>query len=75
VRRPAGTGTIRRRQDACTASSEKTRRAVLTVQSNGAGEVEAATALLARLIERERGVQRRIEVLDRRPPSAEFEGV
>jgi hypothetical protein len=48
---------------------------VLTVQSNGAGEVEAATALLARLIERERGAQRRIEVLDRRRPSAEFEGV
>ena len=53
------------RQDARTASSEKTRRAVLTVQSNGFGDVEAAAALLARLIQRECGAACRIEVLDR----------
>ena len=58
------------RQDARTASSENTRRAVLTVQSNGAGDAAAAAALLARLIARECGAQSRIEVLDRGRPAA-----
>jgi DNA/RNA-binding domain of Phe-tRNA-synthetase-like protein len=56
------------RQDARTASSETTRRAVLTVQSIGFGDVEAAAALLARLIERECGAASRIEVLDKLAP-------
>lgn len=59
------------RQDARTASSAETRRAVLTVQSNGAGDVEAAAALLAGLIARECGASCKIEVLDRRRPAAE----
>lgn len=63
------------RQDSRTASSAATRRAVLTVQSNGAGEVEAAAAMLSRLIARECGAASRIEVLDRRGPAATVEGV
>ena len=63
------------RQDARTASSTSMRRAVLTVQSNGAGDVEAATARLARLIERDCGAACRIEVLDRSRSRAEVEGV
>ncbi len=58
------------RQDSRTASSVETGRAVLTVQSNGAGDVEAAATLLARLIDRECGAAARIEVLDRDRPSA-----
>ncbi len=61
------------RQDARTASGAATRRAVLTVQSNGFGDIKAAAALLARLIERECGAASRIEVLDRRRPAAEVE--
>jgi DNA/RNA-binding domain of Phe-tRNA-synthetase-like protein len=59
------------RQDARTASSAETRRAALTVQSNGVGDVEAAAGLLARLIARECGGTSRIEVLDRAQPTAE----
>ncbi len=58
------------RQDARTASSAGTRRAVLTVQSNGAGDVEAAAAELCRLIAHECGAGSRTEVLDRRRPAA-----
>ena len=60
------------RQDARTASSLDTRRAVLTVQSNGVGDVEAAAAWLAGLIGRECGAGARIEVLDRRQPTVEL---
>jgi DNA/RNA-binding domain of Phe-tRNA-synthetase-like protein len=59
------------RQDARTASSLATRRAVLTVQSNGVGDVEAAAAWLAGLIGRECRASCRIEVLDSRRPKAE----
>ncbi len=60
------------RQDARTASSPATRRAVLTVQANGAGDVEAAGAALAAMIARECGAACRIVVLDRERPSAEI---
>ncbi len=60
------------RQDARTASSLTTRRAVLTAQSNGVGEVEAAAGRLAGLIGRECAGECRIEVLDRRRPKAEI---
>src|SRR5271166_49773 len=60
------------RQDARTASSVATRRAVLTVQSNGVGVVEAAAARFAGLIGRECGAECRIETLDRRRPKADF---
>ncbi len=59
------------RQDARTASNLETKRAVLTVQSNGVGSVEAAAQRLAQLIARECGAGSRIEVLDRKRPSAE----
>ena len=61
------------RQDARTAAGPETRRAVLTAQSNGAGDVEAAAAGLSRLIARECGAGTRIEVLDRRRPTASVE--
>ena len=60
------------RQDARTASSAKTRRAVLTAQSNGAGDVEAAAAGLADWIGRECGAACRIVTLDRKTASAEI---
>jgi DNA/RNA-binding domain of Phe-tRNA-synthetase-like protein len=59
------------RQDSRTAASPETRRAVLTVQSNGVGDVQAATARLEALIGRECGAAHRGEVLDRRRPTAE----
>ncbi len=62
------------RQDARTASSAATRRAVLTVQSNGAGDIESAAAELSRLIGRECGATSRIQVLDRKQPAAAMEG-
>jgi DNA/RNA-binding domain of Phe-tRNA-synthetase-like protein len=58
------------RQDARTAANLETRRAVLTVQSNGVGDVETAAARLAWLIGREWGAKCRIEVLDRARPNA-----
>ncbi len=60
------------RQDARTAAGSKTRKAVLTAQSNGIGDVEAAAARLAGLIARECGGVCRIEVLDRTRPDAEI---
>ena len=63
------------RQDARTASSAATRRAVLTVQSNGVGDVQAAAELLCDLIGRECGAAARIEVLDRQRPAVEVEGM
>jgi DNA/RNA-binding domain of Phe-tRNA-synthetase-like protein len=60
------------RQDARTASSAATRRAVLTAQSNGVGDVQSAAARLAYLIGRECGAGCRIEVLDRGRPRAAF---
>ncbi len=63
------------RQDARSAAGPETRRAVLTAQSNGSGDVEAAAADLARLIAREFGAGSRIEVLDRRRPTATVEEI
>ncbi len=60
------------RQDARTASSLTTRRAVLTAQSNGVGEVEDAADRLVGLIGRECAGECRIEVLDRGRPTAEI---
>ena len=59
------------RQDARTASGPETRRAVLTVQSNGAGDVEQAATRLAASIARECGGESRIVTLDRLRPTAE----
>jgi len=59
------------RQDSRTAANLETRRAVLTAQSNGVGDVGAAAARLAGLIGRECGATCRIEVLDRARPTAE----
>jgi DNA/RNA-binding domain of Phe-tRNA-synthetase-like protein len=58
------------RQDARTAVGPQTRRAVLTVQANGAGDVEAAAAELAVKIARECGGVSEIAILDRSRPSA-----
>jgi DNA/RNA-binding domain of Phe-tRNA-synthetase-like protein len=60
------------RQDARSAVSAHTRGAALTVQSNGAGDVEAAAARLTALIERECGGQCRIVVADRERPVVTF---
>ncbi len=60
------------RQDARTASSLETRRAVLTVQSNGAGSVEGAAERLAALIARECNAACRIVLLDRMRAEAEI---
>jgi DNA/RNA-binding domain of Phe-tRNA-synthetase-like protein len=60
------------RQDARTASSAATRRAVLTAQSNGVGNVEAAAQTLSERIGREFGAGCRIAVLDRARPTAEL---
>ena len=59
------------RQDARTAASPGTRRAVLTAQSNGVGDVEAAAGRLGKLIGRECEATCRVEVLDRARPTAE----
>ena len=53
------------RQDARSAVSARTRRAALTVQSNGFGDVEAAAERLVAGIERECGGRCRIVVADR----------
>jgi DNA/RNA-binding domain of Phe-tRNA-synthetase-like protein len=60
------------RQDARSAVSTLTRRAALTVQSNGFGDVEAAAARLALLIERECAGRSRIVAADRERPNAAF---
>ncbi|MGO4871338.1 MAG: B3/4 domain-containing protein [Roseiarcus sp.] len=53
------------RQDARSAVSPSTRRAALTVQSNGFGDVEAAANRLVALIGREGGGRCRVVVADR----------
>jgi DNA/RNA-binding domain of Phe-tRNA-synthetase-like protein len=60
------------RQDARSAASGQTRRAVLTAQSNGVGKVEVAAGRLAELIGRQCGAECRIAILDRRRPTAEL---
>ncbi len=60
------------RQDARTAVSAQTRRAVLTAQSNGFGDVEAAAVRLAALIASECGGHCRIVVADRAKPIVTF---
>ncbi len=60
------------RQDVRTAVSLATHRAVLTAQSNGAGDVEAAAARLDDLMGRECGARCRIVVLDQSRPTAEI---
>ena len=60
------------RQDARTAASTGTRRAVLTAQSNGVGDVEAAAHRLSELSGREFGAGCRIAVLDRARPTADL---
>jgi hypothetical protein len=49
-----------------------TRRAVLTAQSNGVGDVDAAAARLVKLIGRECRAHCRIAILDRAPPKAQI---
>src|SRR5208282_709927 len=53
------------RQDARSAVSTHTRRAALTAQSNGAGDVEAAAARLVALIERECRGRCRVVIAER----------
>jgi DNA/RNA-binding domain of Phe-tRNA-synthetase-like protein len=60
------------RQDARSAVSTQTRRATLTVQSNGFGDVEEAAGRLVALIERECGGRCRVVVADRARTSAAF---
>jgi DNA/RNA-binding domain of Phe-tRNA-synthetase-like protein len=60
------------RQDSRSAVSPHTRRAALTVQSNGFGDVEAAAARVAAMIERECGGQCRIIVAERGRPVVGF---
>jgi DNA/RNA-binding domain of Phe-tRNA-synthetase-like protein len=60
------------RQDARSRLTPQARRAVLTVQSNGFGEVEAAARRIAEEIARECGGSCRIVVADRGAPVREF---
>jgi DNA/RNA-binding domain of Phe-tRNA-synthetase-like protein len=60
------------RQDARSLLTPQARRAVLTVQSNGFGEVEAAARRIAEEIARECGGSCRIVVADRQKPIREF---
>lgn len=60
------------RQDARSAVSPATRRAALTVQANGFGDVEAAAARVAALIARECAGRCRILVADRDRPAVTF---
>ncbi len=60
------------RQDARSAVSTRTRRAALTVQSNGFGEVEDAAGRLVALIERECRGRCRVVVADRGLASIDF---
>jgi len=60
------------RQDARTLVTTQTRRAAVTAQSNGWGDVEAAGRALAAAIARECGGTQRLFVLDRERPSCEF---
>jgi hypothetical protein len=58
--------------EARSAVSTQTRRAALTVQSNGSGDVEEAAARLVALIERECGGRCRVVVADRARTSLAF---
>jgi DNA/RNA-binding domain of Phe-tRNA-synthetase-like protein len=58
------------RQDARTAAGPQTRRAVLTAQANGAGDVAMAVEQLMRLIVRECGGATRVALLDANRPTA-----
>jgi DNA/RNA-binding domain of Phe-tRNA-synthetase-like protein len=58
------------RQDARTLMSPATRRAVVTVQTNGAGDAAAGSADLVDLIEKFCGGRCRVEILDRHRPLA-----
>jgi len=60
------------RDDARSLLTPQARRAVLTVQSNGFGEVEAAARRLVEEIARECGGSCRIVVADREAPIREF---
>lgn len=60
------------RQDARSIIRQETREAVVTVQSNGAGEVEAAARYLIDLIEKFCGGSCRMTILDHTRPTAEF---
>jgi DNA/RNA-binding domain of Phe-tRNA-synthetase-like protein len=60
------------RQDARSAVSTLTRRAALTVQSNGFGDAEEAAGRLVALIKRECGGRGRVVVVERGRPSAAF---
>ncbi|HVL74265.1 MAG TPA: phenylalanine--tRNA ligase beta subunit-related protein [Beijerinckiaceae bacterium] len=60
------------RQDARTGLSPATRRAVITVQANGIGDLEAAVADLTGLVERFCGGRVRVAVADRERPEVVF---
>ena len=60
------------RQDARTLVTPQTRRIVVTAQSNGWGDVEAAGAALAAGVARECGGVQRLFTLDRERPVCEF---
>ena len=60
------------RQDARSLLTPQTRRAVLTVQSSGFGDVEAAARRVAEGIAREWGGTSRIVVAERQAPVREF---
>ncbi len=61
------------RQDARTVVTPATERAVLTVQSNGFGEVESAAQTLIQMIATECGGRSSLVILDRLTPTREFE--
>ncbi len=61
------------RQDARTSVTPATKNAILTVQSNGCGEVTATAEALIRGIETECGGRLSLVVLDRSNPSAQFD--
>jgi DNA/RNA-binding domain of Phe-tRNA-synthetase-like protein len=60
------------RQDARSIIRPETQRAVVTVQSNGAGDITAGSADLVDLIAKYCGGVCRVTVLDRARPSADF---
>ena len=62
------------RQDARSGISDRTRRAVVTLQQNGVGDAAAAASELAALIERECGGRFAITVLDGTRSSVEVPG-
>jgi DNA/RNA-binding domain of Phe-tRNA-synthetase-like protein len=60
------------RQDARSLITPVTTRAVVTLQSNGAGDVDAAAANLVDLIRKFSGGQCRVAILDKSRPSADL---